>query len=151
MTILLAYGPGLHVWTLQPAEVKEYTRTFFVSVILYRTSLVAIKICFLLHYLRIFPLENIRKACFVLLATVVVWGSLQLPLLIFQCRPISAFWDKTIESTCFPMAPQWYTHAVGNIAIDIAILILPLPVLKTLTLPMAEKICLLGIFSLGFL
>ncbi|KAB5549424.1 hypothetical protein GE09DRAFT_1126352, partial [Coniochaeta sp. 2T2.1] len=106
MTILLAYGLGLHVWTLQPAEVKEYTKTFFVSVILYRTSLFAIKICFLLHYLRIFPLEKIRKACFVLLATVVVWGSLQLPLLIFQCRPISAFWDKAIESTCFPMAPQ---------------------------------------------
>jgi hypothetical protein len=120
-------------------------------VVLYRASLVAVKICFLLHYLRIFPLPTVRKACFILLALIVVWGLLQLLIVIFQCRPVFGFWDKSIDSTCLPVAPQWYIHAAGNIVTDIAILVLPLPVLNTLTLPFREKILLLGVFCLGFL
>jgi hypothetical protein len=127
------------------------TKAFYVSVVLYRASLVAVKICFLLHYLRLFPLGNVRKLCFILLAITAIWGILQLLLVIFQCRPVSGFWDKTIDSACLPMPPQWYIHAAGNIATDIAIFALPLPVLNTLALPFHEKLLVLGVFSLGFL
>ena len=119
--------------------------------VLYRTALVAVKICFLLHYLRIFPLGIVRKFCFVLLALIAAWGLLQLLLFIFQCRPVSGFWDKTGDPVCLPLAPQWYIHAAGNIATDIAIIALPLPVLNTLHLPFYEKLLVLGVFSLGFL
>ena len=119
--------------------------------ILYRSSLIAIKVAFLLHYLRIFPLPKVRTACYVLLVVVGVWGTLQLSLIIFQCRPISGFWDKSSSPVCIPVGPQWYVHASGNIVSDIAIFVLPLPVLSTLRLPTVDKMCLLGIFSLGFL
>ena len=126
-------------------------KAFFISVILYRSSLIAIEVCFLLHYLRIFPLPKVRTACCVLLAIVGVWGTLQLCLIIFQCRAISGSWDMNIKAVCIPNGLQWYIHATGNIATDIAIFVLPLPVLNTLRLPITEKICLVGIFSLGFL
>lgn len=130
---------------------QKKKKTFFISVILYRSSLIAIKVCFLLHYLRIFPLPKVRTACRVLLAIVGVWGTLQLCLIIFKCRPISGFWNISIKASCIPNGLQWYTLAAGNIATDIAIFVLPLPVLNTLRLPLTEKVCLIGIFSLGFL
>ncbi|KAK1827452.1 hypothetical protein QBC39DRAFT_361650 [Podospora conica] len=138
------------VSTLQPQEIRNFGRTFFVSVILYRSSLIAIKVAFLLHYLPIFQLPTVRTACYVLLVVVGVWGTLQLSLIIFQCRPISGFWDKSTNPVCIPLGPQWYIHASGNIASGIAIFVLPLPVLSTLRLPTMEKVCLLGIVSLGF-
>ena len=163
-------GLGLHVWTLQSDDMKSFmkvrpllgpssvpsttnslTKTFYVSVVLYRASLVAVKICFLLHYLRIFPLGIVRKLCLTLLGIIAVWGALQVLLVIFQCRPVSGFWDKTVEPVCLPLAPLWYIQAAGNIATDIAIIALPLPVLNTLVLPFHEKLLVLGVFSLGFL
>lgn len=91
-----------------------------------------------------------RKFCFTLLGIITVWGILQLLLVIFQCRPVSGFWDKTIDSKCLPLAPLWYIHAAGNIAIDLAIIALPLPILNNLALPFYEKLAVLGVFSLGF-
>ncbi|KAK4158973.1 hypothetical protein QBC43DRAFT_273398 [Cladorrhinum sp. PSN259] len=150
VVISTTQGLGLHVWTLQPDEIKNLWRTFFISVVLYRSSLIAVKVCFLLHYLRIFPLPKVRTACYVLLVVVGVWGILQLSLIIFQCRPISGFWDKSSSPECIPIGAQWYVHASGNIVTDIAIFVLPLPVLNILRLRTVDKMCLLGIFSLGF-
>jgi len=163
-------GLGHHVGTLQPGDIKNYWRVsitasanpfllpltllskgFYVSVIFYRASLVAGKTCFLLQYIRIFPIKSIRNISVVLLAVVGVWGVSQLFLTIFQCWPVSGFWDKDINHTCLPMAPQWYVHAAGNIATDIAIFILPIPVLHTLSLPLVEKILIFFVFGLGFL
>ncbi|KAK5657954.1 hypothetical protein OQA88_2506 [Cercophora sp. LCS_1] len=135
-----------HEWHFHPL-----TTSFFISVILYRSALIAVKVCFLLHYLRIFPLPKVQIACWILLSFVGVWGTLQLCLVIFQCRPISAFWDKSAGPACLRVGPQWYVHATGNIVTDIAIFVLPLPVLNTLRLPVMDKLCLVGMFSLGFL
>lgn len=111
----------------------------------------SLKLCFLLHYLRIFPLGSVRTSCLVLLAVTALWGAAQLLLVILQCRPVAGFWDKTVESVCIPLAPLWYMHAAGDITASIAIVALPLPSLGTLALPLREKLLVLGVFSLGFL
>lgn len=126
-------------------------KIFYISVVLYHLSLLAVKIGILLQYLRIFPLENVEKVCRIVLVIVTCWGLSQLFIVIFNCQPVSGFWDKSIDHTCIPPNPQWYINAAGNIATDFAIFILPLPVLSSLRLPRAEKILVLGIFSLGFL
>lgn len=51
---------------------------------LYRLSLIAAKVYFILHYLRIFPLPKIPTACCILLVIVAVQGTLQIYLIIFQ-------------------------------------------------------------------
>ncbi|KAK8872441.1 integral membrane protein [Apiospora arundinis] len=44
-----------------------------------------------------------------------------------------------------------YSNAAGNIVTDILILLLPLPMIRALNLPRAQKLGLIGIFCLGFL
>ncbi|OTB15682.1 hypothetical protein K445DRAFT_317967 [Daldinia sp. EC12] len=77
------------------------------------------------------------------------WSMSQIAVGIFICDPVSGFWEKSTGS-CIGNYPQWYINAAGNIATDIAIFVLPLPVLRHLHLPKAQKLVLIGIFSFGF-
>jgi hypothetical protein len=79
------------------------------------------------------------------------WGISQVLIGIFMCRPIEGFWDQTVAATCIPNFPQFYINAVGNIITDVAVFLIPLPVIGHLNLPRAQKVLLFGIFSIGFL
>ena len=92
-----------------------------------------------------------RITLLVALVIIGCWCTSQLLIVIFNCQPINGFWDSSVKAKCIPNLPFWYINAAGNIATDIAIFILPLPVIGNLKLAKAQKYVLLGIFSLGFL
>jgi hypothetical protein len=70
------------------------------------------------------------------------------------CVPLEAFWNWGLYFTekiwCQPM-DTWWADAGLHIATDAVIFFLPLPVLKSLTLPRRQKYALIAIFCLGFL
>lgn len=71
---------------------------------------------------------------------------------VFDCTPIPFFWDKSIEGGhCVNFGAMWFSHASTNIVFDIVLVILPMPVIKSLNLPKKQKIALMGIFALGTL
>jgi hypothetical protein len=43
----------------------------------------------------------------------------------------------------------WFTFAATSIVTDLAIWLLPMPVLKSLQLPRKQKYSLMGVFALG--
>lgn len=80
-----------------------------------------------------------------------MWAISQLLVVIFTCTPVDKFWNSDKPGHCIPDLPFWYINAAGNIATDIAIFAMPLPVLRKLQLRTKQKYFLIGIFSLGFL
>lgn len=88
-----------------------------------------------------------------IVAMVVVgcWSLSQVLVGIFICTPVAGFWDKSLDPKCIAVPLEWYINSAGNIATDIVIFILPMPILGHLSLPRTEKLVLVGIFSLGFL
>ncbi|KAL6160599.1 hypothetical protein ACJQWK_11916 [Exserohilum turcicum] len=144
------YGLGYHTATLQVETMIAYAKCFFVLIILYNHALTATKIAFLLQYRRVFLRTKMRLACNIGIGIVALWGLLQVLLTVFFCKPISGFWDVTIEAQCFPRLPLWYINSVFNIVSDIVIFVLPLPGLRTLQLVKAQKRVLIGVFCLGF-
>lgn len=124
---------------------------FYVVVAMYLTSLLFIKLAFLLHYYRLLAVQGLRRVYQAAIFIVGGWSVSQIFVGIFICWPIRGFWDKTIDAECIPNQPQWYINAAGNIISDLIVLLLPLPVIKSLRLPRAQKFILAGIFSLGFL
>lgn len=67
-----------------------------------------------------------------------------------MCMPVSAFWDSTLsQSHCMNKYSVWFANASLNILTDIAIFILPMPVLKDLHLPQRQRVALMGVFGLG--
>jgi len=70
---------------------------------------------------------------------------------VFQCTPISYFWDKNISGHCISVPVIFYTTAALNILTDIGIFTLPLPIIAGLTLPLGQRIGVVSIFVIGFL
>jgi hypothetical protein len=75
--------------------------------------------------------------------------------LIFSCLPIKAVWTGWMKEEpfdyCIDQNAFIYAAAGTNIAIDLAILAVPIPQLLKLKLSTRRKFFLLCIFSVGFL
>ncbi|KAI5866743.1 hypothetical protein GGS23DRAFT_285424 [Durotheca rogersii] len=144
-------GLGKHMWDFDTVEqLKRYLKGFYVSITLYTTGLMFIKLAFLAHYYRVLAVKKMRIAITAAMIIIGSWSLSQVLVSIFTCDPIRGFWEKSTEPTCIPNLPQWYINAAGNIATDIAVFVLPLPVIGHLKLPKAQRLVLIGIFSLGF-
>ena len=114
-------------------------------------ALLFIKTTLLAQYYRVFFTEKSRHVFFVVAFIVCGWSLSQVFVGIFLCYPIQGFWDKTIDARCIPTNAQWHINAAGNIATDVIVFVMPLPVIGQLNLPKTQKIILLFLFSLGFL
>lgn len=108
-------------------------------------------------YLRIFPSKPFKHACYTLIALVTASGIAFTLVTIWQCKPIPAFWDKSLlgpahpGNHCFDSEAFWFSYSVINIILDFFILLLPVHEILKLQLPMREKIALIGVFGLGLL
>ena len=104
----------------------------------------------MLHlYIRIFKRRSFRYAAYRLtVVTVLYWvGYILTGFLI--CRPLALNWNKTLKGHCGNTSIQKNGAAAINMILDVAIVVLPMPVLWTLQMPLKSKIALSGIFSLG--
>lgn len=69
---------------------------------------------------------------------------------IFICWPIRKYWDAVHqEGWCADMTVWWYTNATLNIVSDFLIVLMPMPVIKSLQLARKPKFLLMGVFALG--
>jgi hypothetical protein len=68
------------------------------------------------------------------------------------CIPLAANWDRTIPNAkCGNMAAEFISVGTINLLIDVAIIVLPMPVLWNLQLPIRKKLGLTAIFGIGAL
>ncbi|KAL0934186.1 uncharacterized protein CTRU02_210985 [Colletotrichum truncatum] len=144
------HGLGRHILTLDSSVIPDYLHTFFVSIVLYNIALLCIKLSFLFQYYRIMAVPRMRRTYALAMVVIGAWAVSQVLIATFTCIPVEGFWNKTIQAKCIPSQPQWYINAAGNIATDVAVFALPLPIFWHLSLPRKQRLLLMGIFSLGF-
>ena len=70
---------------------------------------------------------------------------------IFECTPVQKSWQKTLPGTCINTATFFFVNAGFNIATDVAIMLLPVPVIYSLHLPMRQRIVLCFVFAIGIM
>ena len=117
---------------------------------MYNLALTCTKVSILLQYLRVFVNQPMRRICWVVMGVIVVYGLWTFFASVFTCWPIPYFWNKTIENgKCLNLMGYWFSNAALNIASDILLLALPMPVLKSLKLPKKQKLGLVLVFGLG--
>lgn len=66
-----------------------------------------------------------------------------------NCVPIAKFWNRSIQGYCLSFEALWFFNASMNILTDLALLIMPMPLLSQLQLPRMQKIALVGVFAIG--
>lgn len=71
---------------------------------------------------------------------------------IFPCRPVAAAWDLNIgESRCVDAWNAYYALSILNILMDVATLVLPVPVVVGLNISARHKVSLILLFATGIL
>lgn len=74
------------------------------------------------------------------------------PLCFNYCMPHNGDpWDLNVLMNCNHLATPGLVQAAINIAVDIAIFVLPLPVITKLHVPTGKKVALVGVFATGLL
>ena len=120
---------------------------------LWLTTAAATKASLLLLYYRLFsPSRRFRLAVYVCSAVVFCqWFSIAL-VSTFQCRPIAAFWDKSIQGAeCIDLLRFTIVSGVLNLSTDVMTLCLPIRMVWGLNMTTTQKITLTCIFLLGLL
>ena len=132
----LRYGLGDHQITLVINDAINSAKCWWAVEIMFIIAMTLIKLSMLFLYSRIFPGDTFKKilyltGAFIIAACVGSEGAI-----LFQCHPVSYFWDKNLPGGhCVSQHEVTYTPAAFNIATDIAVLILPLPILWKLQMP----------------
>ena len=103
--------------------------------------------------MRIFPGTRTQKAIRALIWATTIYIFVFSITMVMACRPISAVWTswtkEVTPSYCINQKAFYYAAAGCNIALDIAVVIIPIPELIRLRLSRRRKIFLVAIFSVG--
>ncbi|VTT67571.1 unnamed protein product [Fusarium fujikuroi] len=142
-------GLGSHISTLSGEQISNFLRMFYFSTVVYNLALAVIKTIFLLQYYRAIPVRQYKKTYIASVVLVTCWSLSQIFLNVFMCMPIASFWDVTIKGSCILNKSSFYVGAAGNILTDILIMVLPIPVLRSLKLGRRQKWILMSVFCLG--
>ncbi|EKG15987.1 hypothetical protein MPH_06808 [Macrophomina phaseolina MS6] len=118
----LKYGLGKHLADVNPRKQDMFMKLMIGAGTLYNTVMLACKLSILLLYRRLFPLQSFNKR----------WWY------------INQTGDKCPSKWAFYVA-----NSAFNLISDILILILPIPVIKSLSLELRQKITLYILFALG--
>ncbi|KAK1139989.1 hypothetical protein N8T08_010985 [Aspergillus melleus] len=149
LVIEIHYGLGREAATLEPERIRSQMKALYTTIILYNSSLNLTKISMILLYRRLFPTHRYQIILHIALACVVVTGLWMVFSAVFFCIPVHAFWDPRAPQNCLPKSVVWCLNASIQIASDLIIVILPMPVLAQLRLPKRQKVALIVVFALG--
>ena len=119
--------------------------------ILYSLIVSTIKISLVLFYRRLFHVNcRFRTLAEFYIGALVIFGICGICTTVFACRPINAYWDKTITTAqCLSYLKVYLAWTVVGLCTDLMTLIMPLPLLWRLQLPLKQKMSLSIIFVLG--
>jgi hypothetical protein len=144
-------GFGKHAWDVLPTNITSLCEFYYTTQILYVLSQTLIKISILVLYLRIFPSRTFLIWTKGTIIFVVLHALAFLLVVIFQCVPISAICNPSIPGRCVNSTALIFAGSGFSIAEDLIIIVLPIPVLKSLQMKLKKKIIIGFMFFIGSL
>jgi hypothetical protein len=117
--------------------------------ILYFSTIFTIKVSLLYLYRRIFPQLWFRRALYAFGAFLVAMTLASLLVSLLQCIPLSKMWEPTKPGRCVDYGRFGMAMACLNIATDLFLLVLPLPVVWGLQINSQKKWLVSASFVMG--
>lgn len=124
----------------------------YLTEVIYHVHSTLIKLCMLFLYIRIFPDRLTKGLAYGGIAFLVVSQVVVTFLTIFQCRPVQAVYNLEIkEKQCLSITNIAISGTAFNIAAELMIFLIPIPVVSSLQMSKAKKIGILFLFSIGLM
>ena len=129
---------------------ETWGKVVFALLILYSLAVAFPKLSILALYLRIFTEKRYRISTWVLAAIISGTAVTVSLTAVFQCSPVPYAWDKSISGgNCIDVASFYIYISIPNVITDVAILLLPLPMIFKLHTNQSQKVGLSIVFLLG--
>lgn len=137
---------------LHPSSAQDtdpVNQHFYIQEILFSIVMTFTKLSLLWFYHRIFLSKRFRIVWTCLAIGSVLWCIGSVAAMIFACRPIHAFWDKSVDGSCVDFKTLMFSITAPNVCLDLMLLVLPLIPLWKLKLDRPRKVALMSILLLG--
>lgn len=145
-------GLGKDLWTLRPDQITRMLLLFEIVAVLYFTTLTLLKLSIIFFYIRIFSNPQAQRVLWGTAVFTLIWGVVYVIVAIFQCQPISYFWnrwDGLHEGRCLNINAITSSNAGISIALDFWSLGIPLWQLWGLNMHWKRKVGVAGMFAVG--
>ncbi|OAG06095.1 uncharacterized protein CC84DRAFT_1044209, partial [Paraphaeosphaeria sporulosa] len=144
-------GVGRHLQYVPKEQRIEWLKSVYVAApSLYIISAVLPKLAVISMYLKIFQSKFSRACCWVVVFVLVATPLACVPVIICQCRPLEYLWNKTIPGGhCVNQALMFRYGSLPNIITDVAMLLLPMPLVWNLHSSSKVKFGLFITFLIG--
>ena len=148
-------GLGRHAAAIvslgNPNTLVIFAKMQLVYMSAYALSLLLPRLIILSIYLRFFVHRRFRIVCWILVVISILYFCVAIMINMFSCRPLQALWEPQLQNAqCIDLNTWWISSSAPNIAMDLVVEILPIPVIWNLKLPMKDRIGLVLIFASGF-
>lgn len=100
---------------------------------------------------RIFCVRSFRIAAYTMTGLAVLWALGTILMILTICRPVTKFWNRELPGECGDLVTTLIVFGALDVALDVVILLLPIPMVWQLQMPFANKIGLACIFAMGFM
>lgn len=151
---MIDLGLGRHIETLPSENVAKSLLVIYIVYFVYDTALVLTKASALLFFSRVFT-RDVHRGWF----NYAVWATHALNIAwwfgivfatIFMCDPVAKNYQPDLPGRCGSTGALWIGSAVPSVAIDLVILLLPLPKIWGLQMSLAQRSGLVVVFLLGY-
>lgn len=148
-------GFGRDMWGIPPANITTGLKWLYVAYFMYQVAEFLCQLSILAFYLRVMVDPKLRLAVWVLMGLVTCFGLGNTCAMVFQCMPVHLFWDgwrgETSGSCAVNVRLFGFVRGGVEIFLDLAILILPLPMLAKLQISKKKKFQIMSMFCVGFI
>ncbi|RPB00493.1 hypothetical protein L873DRAFT_1680359 [Choiromyces venosus 120613-1] len=152
-SVHLNYGWGISIYSPEqdPAWLGPSRKVLWSSQLCFVICTTLSKISILTFYLRIFDTTNrkFRNLVYLGLSLVSSIGVAFILVVIFQCRPVQAYWDPSLGRNCLRTTTPYLVNWALNTFTDFYVFLLPIKSVWDLQLPRRQKIGLLIVFAGG--
>ena len=125
-------------------------RSVYAFTVFYNPALMMTKTAILVLYVRMSTAHPfLRRASWATMLVVNLAGIVLTFLNIFQCRPVQAAFSGDSSGKCIDVVALYLSSAPINVLTDLAILLLPLPILTGLRMEFRQKVILVATFIVG--
>lgn len=125
-----------------------HLKCLWATIPVYNLSLIFSKLSIIFQYKHVFAVAIVQRICFFFLIFLGIYGCWAFFGSVFMCVPVPFFWGVG-EGHCLNKLAFWFSNASINIATDVAIIILPMPLIKGLQIPLRQKVILMFVFAFG--
>ncbi|KAI9370265.1 hypothetical protein BJX61DRAFT_544795 [Aspergillus egyptiacus] len=146
-------GWGTDMWALSRPDIISQMKIFYLGIIFFYFTVAIAKLAILFFYLRIFTTPAFKRVTYAIVALCSAYAIAVVFQSAFDCTPVPYYWtrfDGVSQGTCLDYTAFRVMPPI-NVALDVVVMVLPLPLLLRLNLPLAKKIRVISMFSVGIL